>query len=286
MPLKPLVFAVAVAFACTTSLVGELPPQAAAQQSCIIERVTYRIQGLQIVSWIMKPAREGRFPVVVWNHGARFAFARAPVISERTPCHPFVASNGWMLFFPVPRGYAGSEGPNPQAAFAQDPLAFLHARAADANAGVEWLKTRSDVDAACIVNMGWSQGAMTTLLVSGEHPSVYRATVIQAPTTSAGVNAMVGMPDVLGAARHIPTPILFQANTDDVDSFIEGNRVLVRELRRWVKSVEYHEYTDPSRHFVFEISEHPGFLYRPELFHVWGPDVANFIARIFAGCSR
>jgi dienelactone hydrolase len=162
-----------------------------------------------------------------------------------------------MLFFPVLRGYAGSEGPGPGTTFAQDPVAFLHRRGDDTNAGVEWLKTRSDVNPACIVNMGWSQGGMTTFLASGERPFLHRATVVQAPATSAGLNSTVGLEDVLRAARRIPTPILVQANTDDVDSFIEGNRVFVRELRRWGRSVEYKEYTDPNRHFVFEISVTP-----------------------------
>ncbi|MGH7428826.1 MAG: hypothetical protein ACREJ4_10815, partial [Candidatus Methylomirabilaceae bacterium] len=68
--------------------VGVLKP-AAAQESCRIERVTYRVEGLQFVGWIMKPAREGRFPVVVWSHGSRFATAGAQIVNEHTPCLAF-----------------------------------------------------------------------------------------------------------------------------------------------------------------------------------------------------
>ena len=146
----------AVALLLFTSLASGFVPHVTAQQPCRIERVTYRVQGLQIVSWIMKPARDGRFPVVVWSHSARLAFAQVPVINENTPCHPFVVSSGWMIFFAVPRGYGGSEGPSPQATFSRDPMAFLHGRADDLNAAAEWLKTRPDVNPACIANMGWS----------------------------------------------------------------------------------------------------------------------------------
>ncbi len=262
-------------------------PYVVAQPACRIERVTYRVQGLQIVSWIMKPARDGRFPVVVWSHGARYAFSQVPVINENTPCHPFVVSRGWMLFFAVARGYAGSEGPRPAPTLGRDLIAFLHQRADDLNAGVEWLRTRPDVNPACIINMGWSQGGVVTLLASGEQPLVYRATVVQAPGAAAGVNSTVGMDEMIRAGKNIPTPILVQSNTADEDVFVEGTRVLVRELQRWGRSVEYKEYTYPPRlHFLFEISEHPGFPYRPELFQIWGPDATGFMERAFAGCAK
>lgn len=260
--------------------VGVLRP-AAAQDSCRIERVTYTVEGLQLVGWLMKPAREGRFPVVVWSHGARFATAGAQIVNERTPCLGFILSKGWMLFFTQTRGYSGSEGPNPEAAFRQAQVAFLTGRADDINGSVEWLRTRADVNVDCIANTAWSQGAVTALLASGKKPALYRATIVQAPVAiwAPDLNRFVGFTEVVRAARNIQGPILVQSNTSDEDSFMEVTRVLVRELQRWGRSVEYREYTHPSAHQFFNLAG------RPEFVQIWGADAVAFLERAFAGCS-
>ncbi|MGH2372720.1 MAG: alpha/beta hydrolase family protein [bacterium] len=260
--------------------VGVLKP-AAAQESCRIERVTYRVEGLQFVGWIMKPAREGRFPVVVWSHGARFATAGAQIINENTPCLAFLLSKGWMLFFTQTRGYGASEGPNPEAAYRQARVAFLNGRADDINGSVEWLRTRSDVNPDCIANTGWSSGAVTALLASVKKPALYRATIAQGPVAiwAPDLDRFVGFGDVIRSARDIRGPILMQSNTIDEDSFIEVTRVLVRELQRWGRSVESREYTHPSAHQFFNLAG------RPEFAQIWGADAVAFLERAFAGCS-
>ncbi len=223
--------------------------RAAAQQPCHIERVTYRVGGRQIVSWIMKPAREGRFPVVVWSHGAKTpATVAAPLINESSPCLPFVGSSGWMIFFAGARGYGGSEGPDPFAAARADPMGFVQARADDLNAGVEWLKARPDVNPACIGSIGWSQGGDAALLATAKQPRLYRATVADAPGIADTLGAWTEM---MRSASTIPTPILIQTNTTDGAVFVEGMRVFVRELQRWGRTVEYKEYTDPNGHLLF-----------------------------------
>ncbi len=258
------------------------PPPVAAQQPCRIERVTYRVQDLQMVSWIMKPAREGRFPVVVWLHGSKFGtdplIASRPVITESAPCHPWVASNGWMIFFAQTRGYGGSEGPNPLESFLRDPMVFMQRRADDVNAGVEWLRSRPDVNATCIANTGWSHGGVTALLASGKKPALYRATVALAPAVMGGVNSSMGTEDLIRAGMKIPTPILIQSNTTDTVAFVELNRILARELKRWGRAIEYTEYTDPSGHLLFNLG-------RPEGFPIWGADATPFLERAFAGCA-
>ncbi len=251
-----------------------------AQQPCRIERVTYRVQNLQIVSWVIKPAKDGRSPVVVWSHGSKFASPLAPIINESSPCFPFVANSGWMTFFVETRGYGGSEGPNPEPTFAQDPMAFLHGRADDVNAAVEWLKTRPDANSACIANVGWSHGGVTALLASAKKPLLYRATLIQAPSVLPALDSTVRMDDMIQAGKNVSTPLLLQSNTEDPVVFVEGTRVLGRELQRWRKAVEYKEYTHPSGHQLFNL---PG---RPELFQIWGPDATRFLEGAFAGCVR
>lgn len=257
------------------------PGRAAAQEPCRVERVTYRVDGLQLVGWIMKPAREGRLSVVIWSHGARFATAGTPIVDERTPCPAFLLSKGWMLFFTQTRGYGGSEGPNPEAAFRQGPGAFLSGRADDINGSAEWLRTRSDVNGDCIANTAWSQGAVAALLASGKRPTLYRATIVQAPVAiwAPDLNRFVEFGTVLRTARAIRGPILVQTNTTDEDSFIEVTRVLVRELQRWGRSVEYKEYSHPAAHQFFNLAG------RPEFAPIWGGDAVAFLERAFAGCG-
>lgn len=259
---------------------GGLPLPAPAQETCRIERVTYRVENLQLVSYIMKPALEGRFPVVVWSHGAKFAAAATPIITTNSPCHPFVTGKGWMIFYTQTRGYGGSEGPAPQATFQRDPLAFLHGRADDINASVEWLSTRPDVNASCVVNTGFSQGAAVVLMASGKQPALYRATVAHAPVVlGPNDNHFVGLAEVIRAGKNISGPILIQSNTTDEDSFLEVTRVLVREFRRWGRSVELREYTHPVGHQFLNLTG------RLEFFQIWGGDTRAFVERTFAGCS-
>ncbi len=269
--------AIALLVSLATLVPAGFVPLVAAQQPCRIERVTYRVQGLQIVSWIMKPAKDGRFPVVVWSHARSVP---AGMVNETSPCHPFVVNNGWMLFFAVSRGYGGSEGPSPEATFGRDPMAFLYGRADDLNAAAEWIKTRPDVNPACIVNMGWSHGGVTALLASGKNPLLYRATLVHAPGVLPGLDSATGIEDMIRAGKNIPTPILVQSNTADPLIWVEGTRVLVRELQRWGRAVEYKEYTHPSGHFLFNLPASPGLL------EIWGADATRFIERAFAGCAR
>lgn len=257
-----------------------LIPPVAAQQQCRVERVTYRSAGFQIVSWIMKPARDGRFPAVVWSHSARATIPQVPVVNENSPCHPFVNS-GWIMFFVAARGYGGSEGPNPLATFRQlGPMAFLRTRADDVNSGVDWLKTRADVNSACIANMGYSHGGVAALLASGRNPALYRATLVQAPVAGPpGVDSALGIDEMIRAGKNITTPILVQSNGTDAVVFAEVTRVLVREFRRVGRTVEHKEYTHPSGHELFFYPD------RPEVIRVWGAATA-FLEQTFIGCTQ
>lgn len=267
-----------VAFSAVLAFIGIVPP-IGAQQQCTIERVTYRVQGLQMSSWIMKPARGDRFPVVSWIHGAKFQAILTPIISESTPCHPLVGS-GWMVFFVQTPGYGGSEGPVLPEAYLRDPVAFLRDRADNVNAAVEWIRSRPDVSRSCIVNMGWSLGGFTALLAAARAPHLYRATIADAPGALLRLDGqIIGMAEILGDARQITSPILIRANVTDEVVFVESSRILFRELQRWGRPVEYKEYSHPSGHQLFNLSG------QPQLFAVGAADFARFVDRTTSGCA-
>src|SRR5436190_10685647 len=66
--------------------------------------VSFPSNGLTLHGWLYKPAGDGPFPAVLWNHG-----------SERMPtAHPelgkFYTSHGYVVFLPVRHGHAPSPG--------------------------------------------------------------------------------------------------------------------------------------------------------------------------------
>jgi dienelactone hydrolase len=169
-------------------------------------------------------------------------------------------------------------------------MVFMQRRADDVNAGVEWLRSRPDVNPACIANTGWSHGGVTALLASGKRPALYRATVAHAPGVwGGGANAYIGMEELIRAGMKLPTPILVQSNTTDNLVFVELNRILVRELQRWGRAIEYKEYTHSGGHNLFnlvpDLNPTPG-LGPTEKFQIWGADATPFLERALAGCVR
>ena len=66
--------------------------------------VTFPSHGLTLHGWLYKPAGDGPFPVVIWNHG-----------SERNPvAHPelgrFYTTHGFVAFLPIREGHPPSPG--------------------------------------------------------------------------------------------------------------------------------------------------------------------------------
>lgn len=79
------------------------PPQVTARADCIIERITYWSDKLRIVGWIMRPKGEGRFPVLVKNHGSKDAkTVNKPSLRPDAPCGPLVKRRKMVIS--IPRG--------------------------------------------------------------------------------------------------------------------------------------------------------------------------------------
>src|SRR5260370_10999099 len=82
------------------------------------EEVFYPSGKLRIQAYVYKPAGEGPFPVVIYNHGSRSTRERVPM--------PFLyvgsmlAANGYLVRVPQRRGYGLSDGPTLTPVTAQD----------------------------------------------------------------------------------------------------------------------------------------------------------------------
>lgn len=149
------------------------------------ETVFYTHDGLRLEAYFYRPAGDGPFPLIVYNHGS------APTGQERVE-RPigYIGRSfppaGYAVLVPERRGYGKSEG----ATFAEEVgrdrgrrfVERLGAEAGDLLAAADYVThdPAFRVDPGRRAMIGWSFGGIvTTLAVSGR--SDYRAAVVQAP---------------------------------------------------------------------------------------------------------
>jgi len=185
---------------------------------CVIERHVQEVEGLRLVTWVVRPPGEGPFPIVVWNHGSRipldswFGSDRTadPTIDFDRPCPLEVTRERWMYVYPEGRGYGGSEGPR-LAPLLGDTAAvtrYLHGRAVDANAAARLIQLRPDARRHCAAIGGVSHGGVTALFAAADAPQQYRAVIVQA--TGICYRAPCGRPALEAAADAVEGPLLVQ----------------------------------------------------------------------------
>ena len=81
-----------------------------------VEQSSFPSEGHAIDVWVMRPAKSGRFPVLIYNHGSRMGAdgqidAAASTVSSNTAPWPCVRSGTCAVIFPEGRGYGASTGP-------------------------------------------------------------------------------------------------------------------------------------------------------------------------------
>jgi dienelactone hydrolase len=135
------------------------------------------------------PAGSGPFPLVVFHHGST-GNGDDPALFRVTYTHEAVArffvERGWMVVFPQRRGRGASdglydEGFTPDRArysCLQAPaLAGLERAIGDADAAVEFLRVRPEIDAARIVAAGYSRGGLLAAVQAARRPPLFRGVV-------------------------------------------------------------------------------------------------------------
>jgi dienelactone hydrolase len=139
---------------------------------------------------IDKPAGDGPFPLVVFNHGST-GNGRQPGIFGMTSWSPNVAhffvKKGWMVAFPQRRGRGRSDGlydegfePDRAKGYTCDParsLAGADRALGDIEAAVTALRERPDVSSDRIVVGGISRGGILSMVYAGVHPEQVRGVV-------------------------------------------------------------------------------------------------------------
>jgi carboxymethylenebutenolidase len=181
--------------------------------------------------FMWKPAGDGPFPAVLYNHGSEQLPGRKPDLGQ------LFVGNGYVVFVPHRRGQGRSPGPYIQDQIAQAPpsernriqVEILEAQVADQLAGLEYLRGLPYVDANRLAVAGCSYGGIETLLGAERSPG-YRAAL----DFAGGAQSWAGNPNLrerlLRAVQAINVPISFLQAENDYDT--QPSRVLSAEMDR------------------------------------------------------
>jgi dienelactone hydrolase len=138
---------------------------------------------------IFAPPGTGPFPLVVFHHGST-GNGDDPAQFRLTYTHEAVAryfaERGWMVAFPQRRGRGASDGRYDEG-FTPDrsrysclqapALAGLERAVGDADAAVDFLRTRPEVDAGRILAAGFSRGGLLAAVHAARRPLLFRGVV-------------------------------------------------------------------------------------------------------------
>lgn len=138
---------------------------------------------------IYTPPGAGPFPLVVFHHGST-GNGDDPAQFKLTYTHEavarFFAERGWMVAFPQRRGRGASDGlydegftpDRSRYSCLQAPaLAGLERAVGDADAAVEFLRSRPEVDTARILAAGFSRGGLLAVVHAARRPLLFRGVV-------------------------------------------------------------------------------------------------------------
>lgn len=251
--------------------------QLAAQERCFAEPISYPNDGLKITGAIMKPAGNGPFPAVIFNHGSRRGAEQVPTVRPDTLCFPVVADQRWVYLIIDRRGYGASEGPSYFATLGNlqgtqlYPVATarLWSEARDVVAGVEFLGRLPYVDRERIALTGQSLGGIVSIFAASLEPTRVRAVVSMAGGFS-DVGARHSLQEMIRAGERIRAPILLLHGLSDERVPIWVSVELRDALRNQGKDVELRAYPGPHN------------LFAPYPLGDWGRDLVEFLQRQFS----
>ena len=185
------------------------------------ERITFASGDLTLGGMLWKPAGNGPFPAILWNHGSE----KGPGVDGSNPLlGPVFAAEGYVFFLPFRRGQGTSEGTWISDAIEAAPaaerpalLAELHTteQLADQLAGLAYLREQPYVDDAMVAVAGWSFGGIQTVLGAGDPSADYIAAVAFTPAAQTWEGNADLREAMTAAATGADVPFLFiQADND------------------------------------------------------------------------
>ncbi|MGH7696519.1 MAG: alpha/beta hydrolase family protein [Gemmatimonadaceae bacterium] len=205
-----------------------------AQDTVIVES-----GGLKLRALLWRPAGNGPFPGVIYNHGS------GPNMEMQRPATvgPVFASHGYVLLYLFRRGsgLSAKEGSNGGvlmdranaekglAARNELQLRLLESELEEVMAGIAFLRGRRDVNAKRIAVAGHSFGGALNLLAA-ERDSTLRAVVLFGGAARSWPGSTKLQQRLIEAVRHTRTPVFFAYAANDYS--IEPAKILGGELEK------------------------------------------------------
>ncbi len=229
-------------------------------------------------AFVVRPAGDGPFPAVVYNHGSE----REIDITAYDSMSAWWQAQGYAVVYPFRRGSGGSPGPywrdvsgepdseeGKRAAVAQ-----LEVDNADVVAAIAWAREQPFVDAHRVAVAGCSFGGIHALL-AGERDTGARAVLDFAGASITWATWAPMRDRMRQAARVARVPVFFLQAENDFDT--APSRELAEEMQRAGKP---HRMRIFPPHGKTQRAGHGGFCLRgmPK----WGDDVRAFLDETFA----
>ncbi|HMI82761.1 MAG TPA: dienelactone hydrolase family protein [Polyangiaceae bacterium] len=238
------------------------------------ELVVYVTGERTLRGFLARPAGDGRFPVLVYNHGSE----KLP--GDKAGQITFFTRHGFVVFVPHRRGHGRSEGPyvideaNAAGERRGEVIADrLAEQVDDVAAAVSYVKGLSFVDPSRVAVAGCSFGGIESLLAAE------RDLGIRAAIDFAGAAMTWSQPGsqpirdrMTVAARRARVPVFFLQAENDFD--VAPTRILSEEMKK-------HDLPHRAKIFPPNGTTHEeghGFCKGGEA-PPWGPDVLDFLAQ-------
>lgn len=235
------------------------------------EEVVFPSGGRQLHGFLWKPAGNGPFRAILWNHGSE----KLP--GSRSALANFYTAHSYVFFIPHRRGQGRSPGDYIQDQIAQAPrgegahraVELLQDQVQDVIASLNYLKSQPFVDPTRIAISGCSYGGIETLL-AGERDLGIKALVPFAPGAMSWEQNQPLQDRLIRAVDLAQSPVfLIQAQND---YSLAPSRVLSKEASKKKKDFQskiYPAYGSDHQ------DGHAGFC--SSATDVWGADVLAFL---------
>jgi dienelactone hydrolase len=169
----------------------------------------YKSGGLNIEAYLFRPAGDGPFPFVIYNHGSR-AGQEKQEIPFRYVADP-LRKAGYVVVVPERRGYGKSDG---TAAGGSDPVAGLEVESDDVLAALDFARTLPIVDQKRMGIMGWSFGGIVTMFTLTK-TDAFRCAVDQAGGALSWNRSADVRTALTAAAAKVKIPVFFMDAQND-----------------------------------------------------------------------
>ncbi|HST50784.1 MAG TPA: alpha/beta fold hydrolase [Pyrinomonadaceae bacterium] len=252
--------------------------------------IYYKSDGLNIEAYFYKPAGEGPFPLVIYNHGSRSG-------QEHTEIPWRIIANilvpqGYAVLVPERRGYGKSDGPTydeeVQGDRGERMMKRFREEAGDILAALDYLKQHQreagasanrlnplpfKIDFKRVALMGWSHGGVTSILAASERHE-FVALVDQAGGALTWNSSPVLRRELPDAAAKTKVPALCMDSENDATT--EAARTVgeaIKNSGQWEKTIIYPPFTPTSN----PSNVAPGHLIFGQGVSIWQDDLLAFL---------